>query len=165
MNQTVQDIAQGRIQQARVAYRLGLELFNKRQWKDAAHHFSTAAQKGRRGDIHRALYQSYHGLAQVYAGDSSGLNLCRHAAGAETIDADVFLNLALAELHLCHRKRACSAVALGLRLDPRNARLAQLRKQMGTRRQPCLPFLKRGNALNKWLGKVTFARARRKASR
>ena len=68
------------------------------------------------------------------------------------------LSAATAELKLRHRKRACSAVKLGLKLDPRDTDLIGLRTRMGSRRKPCLQFLSRDNLLNKWLGRVTYQR-------
>lgn len=150
-----------RMLQARNEYQLGLAFFGKKQWKTAARHFRLADERSPRSDNAAHLYRSYHGLALMYCGDVSGLNLCRNAAGRETLQADVFLNLALAELHLGHRKRACSAITQGLNLDGRHAALLKLRSRMGVRRQPCVRFLKRDNPLNRWLGKVTYRHARR----
>jgi len=153
--------AQERAQQVQQEYQLGLEFFRKQHWKTAARHFGLADQKSGRHDVHQHLYRSYHGLSLVYCGDVSGLNLCRHAAAKETLQATVFRNLALAEIRFRHRKRACAAVRLGLQLDPAHAGLLQLRCDMGVRRNPCLPFLRRENLLNKWLGKATYRNVRR----
>jgi len=40
----------------------------------------------------------------------------------------------------------------------------KLRRDMGVRRNPCLPFLRRENLLNKWLGKVTYRRVSREGA-
>jgi hypothetical protein len=153
--------AQERAQQVQQEYQLGLAFFRMKRWKTAARHFELADQKCGRHDVRQRLYRSYHGLSLVYSGDISGLNLCRHTAAKEKIKADVFRNLALAELHFSHRKRAWTAVELGLRLNPVHTGLLELRGDMGVRRAPCLPFLSRGNLLNKWLGKATYRRAAR----
>jgi len=142
-------------------YQLGLALYQKKQWKAAARHFGQADSRASRDDVFQQLYRSYHGLSLLYGGDVSGLNLCRHAAGVETIQAHVFLNLALAELKMRHRKRACHAVQLGLKIDPRDKELRELRTRMGMRRRPSIPFLKRESLLNKWLGKITYRRLKR----
>ena len=151
--------ATARMREAREEYQLGRAFFDKKQWKTAARHFAQAERRSGREDVYQHLYRSCHGLSLVYCGDVSGLNLCRHAAGVETVNAEVFLNLALAELKFQHRKRACQAVSRGLSLDPRHKKLLRLRNKMGMRRQPCLPFLKRDNVLNKWLGKATYRSA------
>ena len=150
--------AQDRAQQVQQEYQLGLAFFRKRHWKTAARHFGLADQKSGRHDVRQHLYRSYHGLSLVYCGDVSGLNLCRHAAAKEAIKATVFYNLALAEIRFRHRKRACTAVRRGLELNPAHAGLLKLRREMGVRRDPCLPFLRRDNLLNKWLGKATYRR-------
>ena len=139
-------------------YLLGLEFYKSRQWKTAARHFALAEQTSSYDDVHMHLYMSYQGLSLVLSGDVSGLNLCRHAASMETIQATVFLNLALAEVRFNHRKRACSAIRLGLGIDPRHSELLSLRKSMGMRRRPCLAFLSRSNPVNKWLGRLTYQR-------
>ena len=161
MEQSAYPDNQARIRQARQECELGRQFFKKNQWKIAARHFAVAEQMSGRNDIHKYLYRSYHGLSLVNCGDFSGLNLCRNAASMETIDAEVFLNLALAELKMNHRKRACDAVSLGLEIDPRHADLLKLRRTMGMRRKPVVPFLKRENPLNKWLGKATYRHNRR----
>jgi hypothetical protein len=153
--------AEARMREAREEYQLGRAFFDKKQWKMAARHFAQAERKSGRQDTDQQLYRSAHGLSLIYCGDVSGLNLCRHAAGAESVQAEVFLNLALAEVKFQHRKRACQAVSRGLKLDPRHKKLLALRSRMGIRRQPCLPFLKRDNVFNKWLGKATYRGVRR----
>ncbi|MGD2075276.1 MAG: hypothetical protein PVI91_12560 [Gammaproteobacteria bacterium] len=153
--------ANERMREARTEYRLGRSFFDKGRWKSAASHFGQAERISGREDVYRQLYRSCHGLSLIYAGDVSGLNLCRNAAGLETVHAAVFLNLALAELRLHHRKRACQAVSRGLKVDPRHKELLALRRKMGVRRPPFIPFLKRDNLLNKWLGKATYRSARR----
>jgi tetratricopeptide (TPR) repeat protein len=152
--------ANERMREARKEYQLGRTFFEKGQWKSAARHFGQAERRSGREDVYQHLYRSCHGLSLVYCGDVSGLNLCRNAAGVETVHAEVFLNLALAELRLQHRKRACQAVSRGLKLDPRHKALLTLRRKMGIRRPPLLPFLKRDNPLNKWLGKATYRNGR-----
>ena len=90
----------GRRRASREEYLLGLEFYKSRQWKTAARHFALAENRSSCDDVYMHLYMSYQGLCQVLSGDVSGLNLCRHAASMETIQATVFQNLALAELRL-----------------------------------------------------------------
>jgi hypothetical protein len=153
--------AQEGAQQVQQEYQLGLAFFKLKRWKTAARHFGLADRRCGRHDVQQRLYRSYQGLSLVYSGDISGLNLCRHTAAKEKIKADVFRNLALAELHFSHRKRAWTAVRLGLRLNPAHAGLLELRRDMGVRRTPCVPFLSRDNLLNKLFGKATYRRVKR----
>jgi hypothetical protein len=99
--------AQERAQQAQKEYQLGLAFFRMKHWKTAARHFGLADQKSGRHDVHEHLYRSYHGLSLVCSGDVSGLNLCRHAAAKETIQATVFQNLALSEIRFRVVTPAC----------------------------------------------------------
>lgn len=158
MRASVNPVLESRRREAQDEYQLGLAFYKKKQWKTAARHFGQADQKAGYDDIYMHLYMSYQGLCQVLSADVSGLNLCRHAASMETLQPAVFLNLAVAELKLRHRKRACSAIRQGLRLDPRHNELRELRHRIGSRRKPCLQFLSRDNLLNKWLGRVTYQR-------
>lgn len=162
MRETVKPDSDARSVRADEEFHLGLAFLKKKQWKTAARHFRAADTGCPRGDPRARLYRSYHGLALVSSGDVSGLNLCRHAAGSPTGHAEVFLNLALAEIRLNHRRRACEAVAVGLHLDPRQSRLLRLRARLGVRRKPCVPFLNRNNPLNKWLGRITYRVPRRR---
>ncbi|VAW76914.1 hypothetical protein MNBD_GAMMA15-959 [hydrothermal vent metagenome] len=150
---------------SRAEYELGIAFFRKKQWRTASRHFAQAERKCTRSDTHLQCYKSWHGVSLVYSGDVSGLNLCRHAASNEHIDATVFQNLTLAELKLRHRKRACATLKRGLAIDPKHRGLLKLYKNMGTRRQPSLIFLDRNNPINKWLGKMTYRRANPPATR
>lgn len=149
---------EGRVRPAREEFDLGHAFYRKQQWKAAARHFAEAERKCGADDVYRHLYMSYQGLCQVYRGDVSGLNLCRRAAAIEAIQVRVFVNQALAELRMNHRKRACSAVALGLKIDRTDPTLLRLRDRMGVRRTPVLPFLSREHLLNRWLGRYTWQR-------
>ncbi len=158
IRETAAPTAATRAQQARQQFDLGLAFYRKQQWKTAARHFSDAVREGGPEHNRGNLYLSYQGLCQVCSGDISGLNLCRRAAALETIHSRVLVNLALAEVKLGHRKRACSAVKLGLSIDPRDPNLLRLRERMGVRRTPVLPFLKREHLLNRLLGRYTWQR-------
>lgn len=158
MRASVYPTSETRRSEARDEYQMGLAFYQKKQWKTAARHFGQAEQRAGHDDVHMHLYMSYQGLCQVLSGDISGLNLCRYAASMETLQATVLQNLAIAELKLRHRKRACSAIRLGLRLDSKHAGLIKLRTRIGVRRKPYLQFLSRDNLLNKWLGRITHQR-------
>lgn len=158
MHRSIHSTSDARVRAAREEYELGLAFYQRKQWKTAARHFAEASRKSGHDDVYTYLYMSYHGVCLVKSDDISGLNLCRRAASMETIQSAVFLNLAMAELKLSHRKRAFNAVQIGLNIDHNHPGLQQLRQTMGVRRPPCLPFLKRDNPLNRWLGRYTWQR-------
>jgi tetratricopeptide (TPR) repeat protein len=115
-------------------------------------------------DPHYCTYQSYYGLALVLSGDAKGLDHCRRAAQADAQDADIYYNLAQAELRLRNRGAAVEAVAAGLRIAPQHQKLLKLRATLGVRRPPFFSVLGRDNPINKLIGKLTYRRSRSRQS-
>ena len=83
-----------------------------------------------------------------------GLELCRKAAAADPRNPHVFW--CLAQIHLVGRSRkdAIEAVERGLRASPDNFVLLRMRRRLGVRQPPPLPFLDRRHALNVRLGRI-----------
>jgi hypothetical protein len=67
--------------------------------------------------------------------------------------AELFLNLGRVYLMARDRRSAYEAFTMGLRIDRRDPRLRRELRRMGVRRRPVLPFLDRGHAVNRWLGR------------
>jgi hypothetical protein len=108
-------------------------------------------------DEHHVYYNrvaSHLGLAQVLMSDRNGLLLCRDAASSETVDADVFLNLACAEWHTENRKRAIDAVIRGRRIDATHDQLVHACMLLDSRRRNAFPFLSRQHFLNRIVGRM-----------
>jgi hypothetical protein len=82
-----------------------------------------------------------------------GLELCKRAQIADSRNPYIFW--CLAKLQLLNRtpKDAIDTVERGLRASPDNFILLRLRKKLGVRQQPPLPFLHRNHGLNVRLGK------------
>lgn len=120
--------------------------------------FARADHQTPRDDVYKNKYQSFHGLMLVHAGQSRGIELCREAAANECFDGDVFYNQARAELELGNRREAIVALRRGLGFDRTHIDLLRLRQRLGVRRGLVVPFLKRDNFLNKFLGKLTYQR-------
>jgi hypothetical protein len=113
-------------------------------------------------DEHHVYYNrvaSHLGLAQVLISDRNGLLLCRDAASSETVDGDVFLNLACAEWHTENRKRAIDAVIRGRKIDATHEQLGRASMLLDSRRRNVFPFLSRQHFLNRIVGR-TMRRAR-----
>lgn len=65
-----------------------------------------------------------------------------------------YLNLGRAYLKADKKAPAMDAFQEGLKYDSRNRDLLSALKSFGTRKKPVLPFLDRGNPLNRYLGKL-----------
>ncbi len=104
---------------------------------------------------------SFVGLTRIILGDGEGIKQCRTAAHFEQYDADVYYNLAVAELKMRDRRRAVDAIRSGLIIDRDHRGLNALRRKIGERRPPVVRFLSRDHGLNKFLGRLTYRLAHR----
>lgn len=156
--------AVGTVESQMTVFQEGLRRWEQEDLEGALQYFRAADLEADDLDAYHNVYTSYHGVALVYKGDLSGLNLCRQAATGERLHAEVYCNLALAEYRLHHRRRAHTALAKGLKIDRRHLRLNRLRLEMGYRRPPILGFLSRDHFLNRILGRATY-RSRGRAAR
>ena len=102
-------------------------------------------------------YVSFLGLAAVLNSQPKGLMLCRETAALENHNADIYLNLAIAEWHYRNRSRAIDALKGGLALDSRHQGLLRVQEQLGRRVRKVIPLLPRNHVLN-----VYFGRSRRR---
>lgn len=144
----------------------GMDMLGFRDYRDALECFQRALQQAEQVDSYRNTYLSYLGLAKVMTGDETGVDYCRRSAHFEKYNGNLYHNLALVELKLGNRKRAVEAIQGGLSIEKDNRQLLQLRRDIGTRRNPVLACLNRDHILNRVLGKCLAAgRARRKNTR
>ncbi len=99
---------------------------------------------------------SWYGLTLVLVERNSnlGMSLCDRALRLAGPAPELCLNQARAHLALAQRERAVKAVMRGLAADPQHEALHAAQRQMGWRRRPVLPFLRRSSPLNRWLGKL-----------
>jgi hypothetical protein len=83
-----------------------------------------------------------------------GLELAKRAERSDPRNPNVYW--CLANLHLLARSRrlAIESVERGLRVAPDNFVLLRLRKRLGVRQPPPLPFLSRDHKLNVRLGRL-----------
>jgi hypothetical protein len=83
-----------------------------------------------------------------------GLKLCKRALISDSRNPYIFW--CMANLHLLARSRkdAIDAVERGLRAVPGNFMLLRLRRRLGVRQSPPLPFLQRNHGLNIKLGRL-----------
>jgi tetratricopeptide (TPR) repeat protein len=139
-----------------VAAAKGLALCRAGDW-DRGLQLLGAAAEGRQGAAELpGLVYSYlgYGIARYQRRVRDGHKLCEHAVKIQYYEPDNHLNLARVQLILEDRKGAVSSIARGLKLDPDHRELKELRREIGVRRRPVLPFLSRKNPLNVLLGRL-----------
>jgi tetratricopeptide (TPR) repeat protein len=109
------------------------------------------------------LMYSYYGSIYSKAGKKpvKGIKICRDAilkfnsqitAKNEFLKPIYYLNLGRAYLSANKKKEAIHAFNIGLKEDSTNANIISEIYKLGRRRKPIIPFLERGNPLNKYLG-------------
>jgi tetratricopeptide (TPR) repeat protein len=139
-------------------YVQGMKYAGQNDWQEALNCFRSVMTRIDHFHVFFSLYTSAEGLAKVMSGDPSGLNQCRQAVLDDPKRPDLYENLALACIRMRQRKKAVDAIAKGLRVAPNHAGLHRLRKELGYRHRPPIPFLSRDNALNRLLGRAIFSR-------
>lgn len=97
---------------------------------------------------------SYLGLAQVLNANRNGLIVCRDAASSEVLDGQVYLNLAAAEWHSKHRKRAIDALYRGQKIDREHPQLKRAVQLADSRKRAVFSFLPRAHPLNRIIGRM-----------
>jgi hypothetical protein len=137
--------------------RRGIDCCRRGDWNEGLRHLGQIAEQGD-ADL-PGLFYSYlgYGIALREQRVREGLQLCRHSVKVEFYQADNYHNLARTCLLARQRSAAVRAVTDGLKIDPHHPGLLALRKEMGTRDRPVLPFLDRGHALNQFLGRLRHA--------
>lgn len=134
----------------------GIALCRKGRWNEGSVLLARALE-GREGSTdYPGLAYSYLGvaLAKLERRRRDGLKLCEHAVRLQFYEPENHLNLARVYLLMDNRRGAVDALARGLRVDPSHAGLRALRKEIGVRRRPVIPFLSRDNFLNRLLGRI-----------
>jgi tetratricopeptide (TPR) repeat protein len=118
------------------------------------------------------LLLSFYGylLCSVEKSFKEGIKKCREAIkvltksqspdGKELLPS-LYLNLGRAYLSSNDKVAAVAAFREGLQRNPGNSDLVWEMKKLGTRKNPPIPFLKRSNPLNIYLGKLRSKLARR----
>lgn len=107
-------------------------------------------------------------LALVRKQMKPAIDLCRRAIELEFYNGDHYANLARVYIAANNRKKALDTTEQGLKLVSGHDYLLQVRKTLGVRARPALPFLERSNPINVSLGqarhhkKLSDLEARRK---
>jgi tetratricopeptide (TPR) repeat protein len=103
---------------------------------------------------------SYFGLALALMRKQMkpAIDLCRRAISLEFYNGDHYANLARVYALAGNRKKAVETAEQGLKLVPEHDYLLQVRKSLGVRAAPPLPFLDRANPINVTLGQSRHAK-------
>lgn len=136
--------------------RSGIRACRENRWRDGLDLLTRMAQEHEADGKLPGIFYAYLGqaIARCEGRKREGLELCRHAAAKEPFRPENHLNLAEVLLMVGNRRAAIRALHEGLSLDPEHRGLCELRKRLGVRRRPPIPFLPRSNPLNVWLGKM-----------
>lgn len=104
---------------------------------------------------------SYLGLcvALVQKKIKPGVDLCKKAIEMQFYHGDHYANLARVYMVAEHRRKALDTIEKGLKVVPDDEQLTALKKELGNRKSPPIPFLPRGHALNVMIGRKRHARA------
>ena len=86
------------------------------------------------------------------------IDLCRRAIELEFYNGDHYANLARVYIIAGNRKKALETVEQGLKLVPEHEYLLDVRKSMGVRAKPAVPFLDRAHPINVTLGQSRHAK-------
>lgn len=134
----------------------GIELCRTGNWSEGVRELVRAARMPDRPEKLPSLFFSYlgYGLAVEEGQLREGLRLCRYAVQKEFYQPENYLNLAHVRLLAEDREGAFEAVAAGLRIDTDHPELLALRFELGSRRHPMVPFLRRRNLVNRFLGRI-----------
>jgi tetratricopeptide (TPR) repeat protein len=99
---------------------------------------------------------SYFGLCLVLVQKKTkpAIDLCKRAIELEFYNVDHYANLARVYVAAGHRKKALEIVQQGLKSQPEDETLLRVRRELGIRSRPAVPFLDRSNPINVTLGQA-----------
>jgi len=103
---------------------------------------------------------SYFGLclALVQKKMKPAIDLCKRAIELEFYNADHYANLARVYVAAGNRKKALDTIDDGLKAHTDDETLLDVRRELGVRSRPSVPFLDRSNPINITLGQARHAK-------
>jgi tetratricopeptide (TPR) repeat protein len=102
------------------------------------------------------LATSWYGFlkARIDGDLRGGIKLVRDASEIAFWEPRIFFHLADLYMRLGRRSEALEVVERGLRVSPGDVDLCRMRRMLGVRQAPAVPFLHRSNPVNRWVGKL-----------
>ena len=133
-------------------FKQGIALLRKGQSSDALEYLRRAAQL----EEHNPYYLSFMGvsLARAQGKWTEAVELCKTAVNMKRKEAQLYTNLADVYVSAGRRDRAIETLDTALIYCKADARIVRARGRLQKRRPPILPFLERGNLLNRNLGRL-----------
>ena len=97
-------------------------------------------------------------LALVQRKYKTGIDLCKRALDLEFYNGDHYANLTRIYMASGNRKKAIETVESGLKIVPEHEGLIKVRRELGVRARPAVPFLDRAHPINVSLGQARHAK-------
>lgn len=131
-------------------FKQGLQFLKDDNLEKATRSFEKAYKE----DKENAKYMSYYGMcaAMRWGEIGFGIELCTRAVKKEFFKTEYYINLAGVYLKADNKKGAITVLKKGLRFDPENDIIHEELVRLGARKKTILPFLKRSNPINRFLG-------------
>ncbi|MBV9071801.1 MAG: hypothetical protein JO093_16845 [Acidobacteria bacterium] len=97
-------------------------------------------------------------LAMMQRKFKPAIDLCKLAIELQFYNADHYANLARVYVAAGNRKKAVDAIEQGLKSHAEDETLLDVRRQLGVRAKPPVPFLDRAHPINITLGQARHAK-------
>lgn len=133
-------------------FKQGVELLRKGHPAKALECFRRAADLKQQNPF----YRSFLGvsIARAEGKWAAAVELCKTAVTLKRNEAQLYLNLAEVYMSAGRRDYAVETLDAAARYCTPDPRIARMRANLGRRGFPVLPFLDRGNLVNRALGKL-----------
>ena len=131
----------------------GIKLCRKGLWEQGLSCL-TRVMKMEKDENRLSTVFAFYGLGLAFHDSriKEGLTYCQKALELGMHEPENYLSLARVHLLNDDRGSAFEVVSRGLELMPDHPGLLALRRRFGMRKKPVIPFLSRGNILNRLLG-------------
>jgi tetratricopeptide (TPR) repeat protein len=133
-------------------FRQGVSLLRTGHSSEALEYLRRAAESKQQNPY----YLSFLGVSLACAQGkwTEAVELCKTAINMKRNEAQLYMNLAEVYASAGRRDRAVETLDTALIYCKTDARITRMRGRLRKRRSPILPFLERGNLLNRSLGKL-----------
>jgi Flp pilus assembly protein TadD len=128
-------------------FKQGISLLRDGQCSEALEYLRRATELKQQNPI----YLSFQGVALARA---AAVELCKTAVGMRRTEAQLYVNLAQVYVSAGRRNDAVETLDTALKYCGADTRIRRMRAKLGSRSSPALPFLERGNVLNRSLGRL-----------